>query len=244
MRIHNTNTQEAHRGPRPVEGRRGGGRGRLRAGRRGRAGARIALDFLDPGGAGTGRLLPTGHRATWIDGVEASLVDATNPMVFVRAKDLGLIGTETPRTIDADRALTARLEAIRVEAAARMGIPGSAAAPKIAMVAAPAGFTAPRRRRLRGRTASTSWRASSPWAPATAPSRSPPPCAWRWPPGSRARVVHEAPARGPATSAWAIPPACFRSTPRSCRARAATWAEQVTVYRTARRLMEGFVRVP
>src|SRR5207253_286574 len=69
-------------------------------------------------------------------------VDATNPVVFVRAKDLGLAGTETPQEIDADRALSARLEAIRVEAAKRMGIPGSAAVPKIAMVAPPTAFTA------------------------------------------------------------------------------------------------------
>src|SRR5438094_1032469 len=105
-------------------------------------GARITLDFLDPGGAGTGRLLPTGSPRELIDGGDASLVDATNPVVFVRAKDLGLAGTETPQEIDADRALSARLEAIRVEAAKRMGIPGSAAVPKIAMVAPPTAFTA------------------------------------------------------------------------------------------------------
>src|SRR5207253_10236382 len=104
-------------------------------------GARIALDFLDPGGAGTGRLLPTGTPRESIDGIDASLVDATNPVVFVRAKDLGLAGTETPQEIDADRALSARVEAIRVEAAKRMGIPGSAAVPKIAMVAPPTAFT-------------------------------------------------------------------------------------------------------
>src|SRR3989449_5095793 len=75
-------------------------------------GARIALDFLDPGGAGTGRLLPTGAPRETIDGIDASLVDATNPVVFVRAKDLGLAGTETPQAIDADRALAARLESI------------------------------------------------------------------------------------------------------------------------------------
>ena len=47
-----------------------------------------------------------------IDGVEASLVDATNAVVFVRAKDLGIAGTETPMAIDADTALSARLEAV------------------------------------------------------------------------------------------------------------------------------------
>src|SRR5439155_1469053 len=83
----------------------------------------IALGFLDPGGAGTGRLLPTGKPRDVVDGVEASLVDATNPVVFVRAKDVGLAGTETPQSIDADRSVSARLEAIRVEAARRIGLP-------------------------------------------------------------------------------------------------------------------------
>src|SRR5262249_15848483 len=105
-------------------------------------GARIPLDFTDPGGAGTGRLLPTGKAREWIAGAEASLVDATNPMVFVRATDLGLVGTESPQAIDAARGRAGRLEALRVEAAARMGISGSAAVPKIAMVAAPVSFAA------------------------------------------------------------------------------------------------------
>src|SRR5204862_1579436 len=101
-------------------------------------GARIALDFLDPGGAGTGRLLPTGRTVDTIDGVATSLVDATNPVVFVRAKDLGLSGAESPQAMDADKGLSARLEKIRTSAAALMGIPGSAANPKVAVVAPPA----------------------------------------------------------------------------------------------------------
>src|SRR4029450_3999822 len=64
------------------------------------------------------------------------------PMVCVRARDLGLTGTESPTAMDGDAAVGARLEAIRVAAAKRMGIPGSAATPKIAVVTAPAPFTA------------------------------------------------------------------------------------------------------
>ena len=62
-------------------------------------------------------------------------------MVFVRAKDLGLTGTETPQALDEDRALSERLEQIRMAAALMMGIPGSAATPKIAVVAPPTAFT-------------------------------------------------------------------------------------------------------
>jgi 2-methylaconitate cis-trans-isomerase PrpF len=142
VRIHNTNTDKIIVAHVPVAGGEAAVDGDFElpgvAGR----GARIALDFVDPGGARTGRLLPTGRPVDTVDGLTASLVDATNPMVFVRAKDLGLCGTETPQALDDDRALSARLESIRVAAAALMGIPGSAATPKLAIVAAPAAFTA------------------------------------------------------------------------------------------------------
>src|SRR5262245_25303133 len=142
VRIHNTNTKKLIVAHVPVAGGEAAVEGDFElpgvAGR----GARISLDFVDPGGAGTGRLLPTGHARDTIDGVAASLVDATNPVVFVRAKDVGLTGAETPQAMDADAALGARLEAIRVAAADRMGIPGSAAVPKIALVAPPAAFVA------------------------------------------------------------------------------------------------------
>lgn len=116
-------------------------------------GARITLDFLDPGGAATGRLLPTGNAVDRLvlDGgrsIEASLVDATNPMVFVRASDLGLTGIEDPRGLDDDRVLMARLEAIRAAGAVAMGVAAtpveatarSPAVPKIALVAPPRPF--------------------------------------------------------------------------------------------------------
>src|SRR5438128_9466385 len=127
VRIHNTNTRKLIVSHVPVRDGEAAVEGDFElAGVAGR-GARITLDFQDPGGAGTGRLLPTGRARETIDGVEASPVDPTNPVVVVRAKDLGLAGTETPQEIDSDHALSARLEAIRVEAAKRRGIPGSAA---------------------------------------------------------------------------------------------------------------------
>src|SRR2546429_1843120 len=142
VRIHNTNTRKLIVAHVPVTDGEAAVEGDFElAGVPGR-GARIALDFLDPGGAGTGRLLPTGKPRDVVDGVEASLVDATNPVVFVRANDVGLAGTETPQSIDADRSLSARLEAIRAEAARRIGPPGSPARPHTALVAPPTDFTA------------------------------------------------------------------------------------------------------
>ena len=57
--------------------------------------SRILLEFLDPGGAVTGRLLPTGHEEDVLDigdgaTLSASIVDAANPVVFVRFQDAGL----------------------------------------------------------------------------------------------------------------------------------------------------------
>jgi 2-methylaconitate isomerase len=142
VRIHNTNTKKLIVAHVPTAGDEAAVTGDFELpGVPGR-GARIALDFLDPGGAGTGRLLPTGRACDLLDGIEASLVDASNPVVFVRARDLGLAGTERPDAVDGDRERSARLEAIRVAAARAMGIPGSAAVPKVAFVAPPAAFAA------------------------------------------------------------------------------------------------------
>jgi 2-methylaconitate isomerase len=207
-------------------------------------GARIALDFLDPGGAGTGRLLPTGRAVDTIDGVAASLVDATNPVVFVRAKDLGLAGSESPQVIDGDAPLSARLERIRASAAGLMGIPGSAANPKVAVVAPPAPFTA-----LDGAAYGTdqvdllarvismgnchrAFALTSAMCLAVAARID-------------GTVVSECDAsRGQGDlrlgHASGVLPIAAAVAARDGQ----PWAEKVTVYRTARRLMEGFVRVP
>lgn len=147
VRLHNTNTKKLVIARVPVVGKEAAVDGDFEMpGVPGR-GARIALEFLDPGGAATGKLLPTGQareklQVPGVGAIEASLVDATNPVVFVRAKEVGLRGTEFPEAMDRDSALVSRLEAIRVAGAARMGIPGSPAIPKIALVAPPAPFTA------------------------------------------------------------------------------------------------------
>ena len=110
-------------------------------------GAPIRLSFLEPGGAVTGRLLPTGRARDVLDmpdggPVEATLIDAATALVIVRAEDLGMTGTEAPDAIEADPALSARLEAIRRAAAAAMGIaPDTASVPKVAFVAPPTAWT-------------------------------------------------------------------------------------------------------
>lgn len=111
--------------------------------------APVRLDFLDPGGSKTGRLLPSGNPVDRInlDGfglLEVSLVDAGNPFVFVAASDLGLSGTEMPKELAACAELMDRLESIRQIASVHMGLASdriAAAAmvsiPKIALLAPP-----------------------------------------------------------------------------------------------------------
>lgn len=116
-------------------------------------GAPIRLEFMAPGGARTGKLLPTGRPVDTLDvpdlgPIAASLVDAANPCVFVTAESLGCTGAEMPDAIERNGALQARLEGIRRAASVAMGIAADldAAAriksvPKVAMVSAPRAVT-------------------------------------------------------------------------------------------------------
>ena len=131
--------------------------------------APIRLDFLEPGGSMTGRLLPTGKPIETLTlqspepGVQAtahtfhvSCVDAANPMVFVLASDLGLNGTETDAQLSAKA--TQDLMTIRAQMAVRMGLAKNfndaattMGTPKIAIVGPPVDYYTPTRRLIRAR---------------------------------------------------------------------------------------------
>lgn len=109
-------------------------------------GSRIGLQFLNPAGAKTGRgALPTGNVVDELvlgDGsrVKASLVDVSNPGVFVRLEDVGLNVESTPADVEANAGLKERLEEIRQTGARMMGLdPEVQSVPKIVLVGAPAG---------------------------------------------------------------------------------------------------------
>jgi len=90
-------------------------------------GARILVDLAATAGSATGALLPTGNpvdrmEVPGLGTIEVSYVDIGNAHVFVRARDLGLKGTETAAEIDANAPLRATLEKIRSQAGVVMGM--------------------------------------------------------------------------------------------------------------------------
>lgn len=111
--------------------------------------AEIVLEFLDPSEDGEegGALFPTGHLLDELDvpgigKLKATLISAGIPTVFVNAADIGYTGTELREAINTDPEALARFEAIRIAGALRMGLikaPEEAATrqhtPKIAFVA-------------------------------------------------------------------------------------------------------------
>lgn len=130
VRIFNTNTSKIiHSTFRLVDGRAATDGDLAIPGVAG-TGAPIRLDFLLPGGSVTGRLLPTGNVQDWLEipglgSIEVSLVDAAKPCVLVRARDIGLTGTELPDVLDANTDVLSRLEHIRRAGGIAMGLVGS-----------------------------------------------------------------------------------------------------------------------
>ena len=148
--IHNTNTGKLIRSRFPVEDGRAAVEGETTIPGVSGSGAAVDLEFLDPGGAVTGSLLPTGNvlDPLGVEGagsVPVSLVDAANPFVFIDASEVGITATEMPAALDDRPEVMERLEHIRAAAAVAMGIAGSPAeassrfpsAPRIGIVAPP-----------------------------------------------------------------------------------------------------------
>ncbi len=149
VRIHNTNTGKLIVGRFQAEDGKARVSGDFALDGVSGTGAAIRLEFLDPGGAGTGRLLPTGQALDTLDvpgvgPVEVSMVDAANPCVFVAAENIGRDGTALPDMLEADAECLAILERIRRAASLAMGIAETEngagripSIPKVAMIFAP-----------------------------------------------------------------------------------------------------------
>ncbi|PTS87979.1 4-oxalomesaconate tautomerase, partial [Sphingomonas sp. HMWF008] len=102
--------------------------------------APIPLEFRDTAGSSCGALLPTGNAVDTIEGVACTLIDNGMPCVVFKASDVGATGYEDRETLDADDALKARIEAIRLQAGPLMNLGDVAAksVPKMMLVASPA----------------------------------------------------------------------------------------------------------
>lgn len=150
VRIHQTNTRKLIHSRFHVRDGRAVVSGDYRIAGVAGSGACIRLDFLSPGGAVTGKLLPTDAAVDRIDlgadgVIDASIVDATSPVVYVDAMSLGLDGSESPEAIDARKDVMSRLERIRRLAGVMIGQGETPDAvgpqtPRIAMVAVPRPF--------------------------------------------------------------------------------------------------------
>lgn len=115
------------------------------------SGAPVRLEFLSPGGASTGRLLPSAQVAQAFElraagRVTASLVDAANACVFVAAADLGLTGAESPDELGSNARAMDALAELRLQGSVAMGIaPDLEAAAAIRMIPLVAIVSAPQR---------------------------------------------------------------------------------------------------
>lgn len=104
-----------------------------------RPAAPVSCGFLDTEGSVSGSLLPTGNLRDTIDGIAVTLIDNGMPVMIIAASDVGVRGDERPETLDADAALKARIEALRLKAGPLMnlGDVSRKPIPKITLVSAP-----------------------------------------------------------------------------------------------------------
>jgi 2-methylaconitate cis-trans-isomerase PrpF len=153
VRIFNTNTRKMIVAKVPVREGRVVTQGTYQINGVPGTGAEIKLHFVDPGGAITGKLLPTGNVVDKIkmesgQSVDVSIVDAGNLAGFIRAEQVGLRGDELPAEIESRADILATLEEIRAKISERLGMCGNwkesyqryRTNPKIAFVSAPAAF--------------------------------------------------------------------------------------------------------
>jgi probable AcnD-accessory protein PrpF len=118
--------------------------------------AEVQLEFMDPAAeeeGGGGAMFPTGHLIDELDvpGVgklQATMINAGIPTIFINADAIGYTGTELQEAINSDSKALAMFETIRAHGAVRMGLIkhiDEAATrqhtPKVAFVAAPKDYT-------------------------------------------------------------------------------------------------------
>ena len=112
-------------------------------------GSRIDMYFEDPAGSKIGKLFPTGQKKEVFDvpgygPAEVTVLDCSNPMVFIKASDLGIKGSELTE-LNQNKDVMEHIERIRGIAAVKCGFvekwedarTKSTSAPKVSIVSAP-----------------------------------------------------------------------------------------------------------
>jgi len=223
--------------------------------------AEVRIEFLDPasdeGEDAGGAMFPTGRKVDVIEipghaPIEATLINAGNPTIFVEAASLGLKGAEMQPDINSNKPVLALAEAVRSRAAVAMGLAKTAEeatakrphTPKLAFVSKPASYTAADGKRIEAGSidlvarifsmgqlhhAMTGTGAVAIAAAAAIPGT----------------IVHRV---SPASADGGIHfghPSGSLNVGAEAREENGQWAvKKVVMSRSARRLMEGWVRVP
>lgn len=113
--------------------------------------AEVQVEFMDPAD-GDGAMFPTGNlvddlEVPGVGTLKATMINAGIPTIFVNAEAIGYTGTELQEDINSDEKALAMFETIRAYGAVRMGLiqdiseaAGRQHTPKVAFVAGPAGY--------------------------------------------------------------------------------------------------------
>lgn len=113
--------------------------------------AEVQVEFMDPAD-GEGAMFPTGNlvddlEVPGIGTLKATMINAGIPTIFVNAEDIGYTGTELQDQINSDPQALARFETIRAHGAVKMGLiqnieeaANRQHTPKVAFVAKPADY--------------------------------------------------------------------------------------------------------
>ncbi|PAU75454.1 2-methylaconitate cis-trans isomerase PrpF [Halomonas salipaludis] len=221
--------------------------------------AEVPVAFMNPAD-GEGALFPTGNLVDELEvpaevvaggRLKATLINAGIPTIFVNAADLGYTGTELQEAINGDPAALLRFETLRAHGALRMGLikdvseAGSRQhTPKVAFVAPPSGYTASSGRQVAAEEIDLLVRALSMGklhhammgtaAVAIAAAAAIP--------GTLVNLAAGGAERD--SVCFGHPSGTLRVGAKASRAGDDWQVEQVTMSRSARVLMEGWVRVP
>jgi len=117
-------------------------------------GAELKVNFLNPAGAKTGKLFPTGKEADEIEVeglglISVSVIDISNVFVFVHSSDVGIKGDELPAKLNGDKKFLDTIERIRGTVAQKIGLVDrwqdaaakTAGSPKLVILAPPMDYT-------------------------------------------------------------------------------------------------------